>query len=731
MKLTIDGKDGRQIVAVIKNNNTTIIAANAYFPNDHKEGIKFAETFYLKILEAQSKYPESLTICAGDFNTCISNEDSMGRNKTRNEELLSDVITNNNKVTELFDAYRSMHNESGYMWKRGSIYSRLDYIFISETHRQRITNAETNWAFDTSDHAAVSIEILIEEPVKGPGISKINCNLLNDPIVAKQIGSEIEIMMGQVGNNWNPHLILEFLKMSIRTIFASKAAEQKKEKINIITETEEELNQIEELKIRLLKKDNINSNDKQQRQTILEKAIATLKSSLHELRTRLYEKTTFASSAKWFELGEKPNKYFLNLNKVRQGQKLINQIKDGYEEYIGQSQIANGIKKFYQNLYAKQKTELPKDNTFYENCPKLTEEQSTTLDRELTIKELYEALSTCKDSAPGPDGIPYSVYRKYWTLTGPIILEAWKYSLGVGKLPPSHLESAITLLPKEGKDTKDIKNWRPITLSNCDSKIITKALAIKTSKVLESIIDPSQTAYVPGRSITDNLRTNFYYKNYCHKHNINLVLISLEAKKAFDSVSHQYIEETLAAYGFGPSFLQAFKVLYKDITARILINGFYSESIKIERGVKQGDALSCSIFIPCIDPLLRNINKNKQIKEVQIRKRNMVEKTIFFKGAAYADDISVICKKDQKSIQAVFTEYERLTERSGLELNADKTEILSLNPMREETIPIKYNRNNFEIKTINKLKICGLYFCSSLDEEYKLNVLTKIEKLSY
>ena len=80
---------------------------------------------------------------------------------------------------------------------------------------------------------------------------------------------------------------------------------------------------------------------------------------------------------------------------------------------------------------------------------------------------------------------------------GPVILSAWKHSLNTGNLPTSHLESVITLLPKEGKDTKDIKNWRPITLSNCDSKIITKAISLKTSKVLESIIDPSQTAYVP------------------------------------------------------------------------------------------------------------------------------------------------------------------------------------------------------------------------------------------
>jgi hypothetical protein len=66
----------------------------------------------------------------------------------------------------------------------------------------------------------------------------------------------------------------------------------------------------------------------------------------------------------------------------------------------------------------------------------------------------------------------------------------------------------ITLLPKEGNDTKDIKNWGPIKLSSCDLKIITEAIPLKTSKVLESIIDPSQT-------VADNLRSNFFFKNYC------------------------------------------------------------------------------------------------------------------------------------------------------------------------------------------------------------------------
>jgi hypothetical protein len=75
----------------------------------------------------------------------------------------------------------------------------------------------------------------------------------------------------------------------------------------------------------------------------------------------------------------------------------------------------------------------------------------------------------------------------------------------------------ITLLPKEGKDRKDIKNWRPITRSNCDSKIITKALALKMSEVLDDIIDPNQTAYINGRSVTDSLRSILFLERLLYR----------------------------------------------------------------------------------------------------------------------------------------------------------------------------------------------------------------------
>ena len=93
--------------------------------------------------------------------------------------------------------------------------------------------------------------------------------------------------------------------------------------------------------------------------------------------------------------------------------------------------------------------------------------------------------------------------------------------------------------------------------------------------------------------------------------------------------------------------------------------------------MKQGDALSCGIFILCIDPLIRNINNDRNIKIISIEMRFTKEK-IDYKAGAVADDVGVICGNDLRSIQGVFKQLERLTRRSGLELNTDKTEILLL-----------------------------------------------------
>ena len=86
----------------------------------------------------------------------------------------------------------------------------------------------------------------------------------------------------------------------------------------------------------------------------------------------------------------------------------------------------------------------------------------------------------------------------------PLVLDAWKFSQAIGSLPQSQTTSCISLIPKAGKDKHNIKNWRPISLSSCDLKIITKAISLKVGKYLHEIIHESQMGFVPVRDINFN-----------------------------------------------------------------------------------------------------------------------------------------------------------------------------------------------------------------------------------
>ncbi len=156
-----------------------------------------------------------------------------------------------------------------------------------------------------------------------------------------------------------------------------------------------------------------------------------------------------------------------------------------------------------------------------------------------------------------------------------------------------------------------------------------------------------QTAYIKGRSIADNLRLlNALNRLADKEEDINATIIALDAQKAFDSVSHTYIAQVLEAVGLG-NFVGTFKLLYKDLVNDIMINGQIGPGYNIKNGVKQGDALSCSLFLLAIEPVLRNIDKNDSILRISSARLNFM----WPKSVAYADDITVITKKSGRKHQ--------------------------------------------------------------------------------
>jgi hypothetical protein len=168
---------------------------------------------------------------------------------------------------------------------------------VSNSIISKISSASIDWAFESSDHASVKIDFTFEvEPLRGPGIVKV---------VVLQIGKENEEMMSQTDDSWNPHARLEFLKVAICLVFSLKVSEMRKV-VNVeINETEEELNQIEVLKITVLSRTDINKEEMITRVETIDNAVTSLKSKLLKLRKKFSDTMTFVSKAKWFEYGKK------------------------------------------------------------------------------------------------------------------------------------------------------------------------------------------------------------------------------------------------------------------------------------------------------------------------------------------------------------------------------------------------------------------------------------------
>ena len=103
------------------------------------------------------------------------------------EDLLSDVIRNNNKVAELSNACKSVHTEDEFTRKHWIIYSRIDYIFVSNSIVSNISDASTDWVFESSDHTAVKVDFTFKQkPLRGPGIVKVNTT--NQSLLSSYLG---------------------------------------------------------------------------------------------------------------------------------------------------------------------------------------------------------------------------------------------------------------------------------------------------------------------------------------------------------------------------------------------------------------------------------------------------------------------------------------------------------------------------------------------------------------
>ena len=139
--------------------------------------------------------------------------------------------------------------------------------------------------------------------------------------------------------------------------------------------------------------------------------------------------------------------------------------------------------------------------------PKLDENDSNSCEGEITDQECIKAIKEMKNQkSPGSDDITTEFYKLFWNEIKEYFLKSINFSFQKQELTDLQKQSIFTLLPKPGKDTTLLENWRPISLLNVDYKIITKVIANRIKTVLPNIIHESQSGFMKGRYIGENIR---------------------------------------------------------------------------------------------------------------------------------------------------------------------------------------------------------------------------------
>jgi hypothetical protein len=309
------------------------------------------------------------------------------------------------------------------------------------------------------------------------------------------------------------------------------------------------------------------------------------------------------SRIQWLAAGDRNTGYFHAKCRARARQNWIHSLtlEDG-STCSDQNVLKSQAKSFYKNLFkAQDDCNL---NAILQFVPgKVSNEMNNFLCRPFDPGEVETALFMMKpNKSPGPDGFTAGFFQRHWAVIKDTVCEAVLDFLNGGEMPGDLNSTILVLIPKI-KHPQDLTQFRPIALCNVLYKICSKAIANRLRSVLDEIIAEEQSAFVPGRLISDNILTAYECFHYLKRKKGKSpdCAIKLDMAKAYDRIEWTYLEEIMVKLGFARPFISLIMKCVISVSFRVKLNGRLSDSFLPSRGLRQWDPISPYLFLLCAE----------------------------------------------------------------------------------------------------------------------------------
>lgn len=370
----------------------------------------------------------------------------------------------------------------------------------------------------------------------------------------------------------------------------------------------------------------------------------------------------------WIRNGEEDLKFLYAKIRIRRGtsNSVVNLLTNN--ACSSRSDVVKSLIHYFQGLY----NPLPPPNLVLDCFPVgvlLSQNDSHNISSNVLDEEIKKAVfSGSSIAAPGPDGFNFHFFKSAWHIIGPSVCSAIKSFFLKGYMPNGVKATALAIIPKH-KNATAISDYRPIALCNVIYKIVAKVLAGRLKPVMNLIVMDNQAGFVKSRISTDNiLLANevlyFAGKSRCKKS----FCAKLDIKKAFDSVSREFLLARLVQKGFPNTFINWIKACISDVNYSVVLNGALEGYFSTSAGLRQGCPLSPYLFCLVMDAF-SNLLESRGFRGIVFDQYSLTH-------LLYADDVLIFGEATEENCNILVNILQDFADTTGLQVNHGKSAIM-------------------------------------------------------